>query len=73
MTTYTIDELNKINSLAEVAGKNRTGIVRSVRYKKVRVEDGNRYPVAIVASYSGAQPTIINDAAKIDQFLHRGC
>jgi hypothetical protein len=54
-------------------GKIKTGSTPSVRYVRVAVSDPDRYPEALLVAYGSDAPVVINDAAKISQFLHRGC
>lgn len=70
--TYTIAQLVAAKSLKGF-GKIKTGSTDAVRYVKVRVDDGDHYPIALLVTYGKDGPCIINDSARIDQFLHRGC
>jgi hypothetical protein len=71
-STYTIAELRAATSLKGF-GKIKTGSTDAVRYVEVRVDDGDHYPVALIVTYFGRKPSIINDSALISQFLYRGC
>lgn len=70
--TYTIAELRAATSLKGF-GKIKTGATSAVRYVHVRVDDGDHYPVALIVTYFGRKPSVINDSALISQFVHRGC
>lgn len=70
--TYTLAHLLAATSLKGF-GKIKTGATNAVRYVKVRVDDGDHHPIALLVTYGKDAPCIINDAARISQFLHRGC
>jgi hypothetical protein len=71
-SAFPLDVLRSAESLAGF-GRVETGATSAVRFVRVRVSDPDYFPRAILATYGGGKPVLINDSARIDQFLHRGC
>lgn len=70
---YTLAELNAATDLSQIAGKAKTGATDSIRSKRVTLAQSEVYGEAVVVSYGGGPLCVIDEPAKRDQFIHRGC